>query len=152
MAVAEALTATFGADAGVVGKQETLTAVHAAARARGWRVGTVHWNKYPMSFHWIALETEDGPVAMLVHADRAVAALTPGEPKYMALSYLDDAAFAQALAACGASFLLLGATELGQTLDDRDIDFVRALGRDFAYNLDYWKPKAAGEVIFNWWD
>lgn len=129
-----------------------MTALHAAARVRGWRVGALHWNKYPMSFHWAALETEQGPVALLVHADRPVAAMTPGEPQYMALTFIDDAAFARGLAESGAPFALLAAADLGRGLTVDDDAYVRALGKDFAANMTYWRPRTVGDVVFNWWD
>ncbi|HRK18163.1 MAG TPA: hypothetical protein PK970_04340 [Hyphomicrobiaceae bacterium] len=152
MPVNNALQATFGCAGGWPDKQATLTALHAAARMRGWRVGALHWNKYPMSFHWAGLEAEHGVVSLLVHADRPVAALTPGEPQYMALAFFDDPGLAEALAACRAPFGLLPAADLSAAMAPEDAVFVRGLGRDFAHNMGYWKPKTAGEVIFNWWD
>lgn len=152
MSVQRALQATFASAGGWPDKQTTLTALHAAARMRGWRFGALHWNKYPMSFHWAALEAERGAVSLLIHADRPVAALTPGEPQYMALAFFDDAGLTRALADCGAPFGLLQAAELAATMTPEDVAFVRGLGRDFAHNMGYWKPKTAGEVIFNWWD
>ncbi len=47
---------------------------------------------------------------------------------------------------------VLLAADLQSDLTDADRRWLISLGPDMNYNLKYWRPRTAGEVIFNTWD
>ncbi|MFO1018197.1 MAG: hypothetical protein U1E03_11405 [Hyphomonadaceae bacterium] len=133
-------------------RQEITGAVYNVARACGWEVLGFHWDKYPMSFHWVDLKQGERRFALLIHESSPFVALTSAIPDYFNLAFMDDAAFVSAVERVGAPFRSLPASDLRQPLTDEDREYVRSISDQHERDLKYWKPETVGDVIFNWWD
>lgn len=152
-AAAEALRLTHSANERQSDKrQEIAAAIYSVARACGWEVLGFHWDKYPMSFHWVELKQGERGFALVIHESSPFVALSSAIPDYFNLAFIDDAAFTSAVQQTSAPFLPLLAADLSRPLTDEDRAFVRTLSDQHGRDLKYWKPETVGDVIFNWWD
>jgi hypothetical protein len=99
------------------------------------------------NFHWAELTRPDRQVVVVcnvVSGHIAFAApLRAGEP----LSPRDDPILAGAFAEAG--WPLLTAAELVAPLDVSDHPDLAPVERK---QIEYWKPRTIGDVVFNWWD
>lgn len=146
-----ALVAAFGL-APAPSRGSFLPALHAACRDLGWKPGAHHTPDRPMSFDWRELSTPAGPHALLLDLDGRVAALVRGAPVFGALEFADASALQSHFAGQGWQGCVLSRDDLTAELAPADLAFLRALGPHMAHNLDYWRPRTVGEVIFNYWD
>ena len=112
----------------------------------------MHWDKYPLSFHWAELKHGERRFALLVHESSPFVALSSEIPDYFNLVFVDDDRFTSAAQQLNAPFRLLSAADLLQPLTEDDRAYVRALSGQHARDLKYWQPETVGDVIFNWWD
>ena len=103
-----------------------------------------------MCFVW--RQREDDSIAILVGGDAPIVALSATSQANEEFRYIDDAAFSSAMSGYAPVVQVLPATELLAELSDADVEWLRALGADMKYNLNYWRPRTVGEVIFNTWD
>lgn len=132
-------------------RREITTALHWIARDGGWNIGPVHWDIYPLSFHWVELSRGGAAFAMLIHGHSSFSALSSNLPDYFNLAFVDDPALS-ALCHEQGMLSLLTAADLNEPLTETDRDFMRSLGQEQAHNMKYWRPTTVGDVIFNWWD
>lgn len=133
-------------------QREITAALHATARACGYAIGASHWQTYPMSFAWIAIENAGDTRAFLVSHEAPVAALSATRPDYRNLRFVDDPVFASAMEWAATDIRMLAASDLDQPLTELDRRFVVEATMRSASDMSYWKPATVGDVIFNWWD
>lgn len=128
------------------------TALHAAARALGWRIGDPVDPAPHASFHVARIETGAAPLWLLLENNGHAAALSPVQPVFGAWTFTDAPALSEALAAAGSPLHLFSAADLDTDLTPADRAFLTSLNLGFEANLAYWRPRTVGSVIFNWWD
>lgn len=127
---------------------------YAVARDCGWRVLEFHWRPVYCTLHmcFVQRQRENDSIAILIGGDAPIVALSATSHLNEAFRYVDDAAFDTAISGYAPSVHVLPASELARELSAADVDWLRSLGEGMSYNLNYWRPRTVGEVIFNTWD
>lgn len=105
-----------------------------------------------MSFDWREISTRVGDHALLVDLDGRVAALVRGQPVFGKLDFAEATVLANHIAAQGWAGVILSPADLAAELSAADLAFIRALGPHMVHNLDHWRPRTVGDVVFNYWD
>ena len=95
---------------------------------------------------------QDDTVAILVGGDAPIVALSASSRVNDEFRYIDDAAFGSFMTGYARGVDVLPASELSRDLSDSDVRWLRSLGSEMTYNLNYWRPVTVGDVIFNTWD
>ncbi len=151
MSVNAALLAAHPARLEELNQSEITQYLHAIVHALGWRLHEIIWRDRPMTFHWADAEYRNVRFAILIGADAHFLALSSLQSRDGAqdFRFFDDARFT---AAAPAEWRVLAAADLNRDLTGEDVAFLHAADARMAYNLDYWRPRTAGQVVFNWWD
>lgn len=97
-------------------------------------------------------ERESDSIAILVGGEAPVVALSATSQVNEEFRYIDDAAFSSAMSGYAPGIQVLPAAELLSDLSEADRSWLRGLGDEMIYNLNYWRPRTVGEVTFNTWD
>lgn len=123
--------------------------MYAIARDCRWTITAFHWRQIYCTFHLCFAATPTGDIAVVVGADAPIVALSSTSSVGDELRYIYDAAFGSAVSGCAPSMQVLLAADLNRDLTEADRTWLVALRSDMDYNLKYWRPSTAGEVIFN---
>ncbi|MGW2146084.1 hypothetical protein ACWCOT_17390 [Nonomuraea bangladeshensis] len=118
----------------------------AARRARG-QVGDFAEREYPQSFHSATINDRDGAHLALFQAQVPLVAFVSDRRWAYSDEFLDPPAWAVALSPFG--FTVLGTSLLMSPLTKVD---TTALSAAEWREIEYWKPKTLGELLFNAWD
>jgi hypothetical protein len=126
--------------------------MYAIARDCRWKIAGFHWRPVYCTFHLCFVDTASGANTVVIGADAPVAALSRTSEPNDGLQYVDDAAFSSAAAGNAPDLQVLIADDLKRDLSEVDRAWLIALERGMDYDLKYWRPVTAGDVIFNTWD
>lgn len=147
-----ALRLAFMPGSPALDQQAISSALYAITRDCRWKITGFHWRPTYCTFHLCFATTADRPMAIVVGADAPLFALSNTSGAGEELQYVDDAAFSSAASGYAPTVPVLLAADLRRELTEADQAWLVGQRSDMEYNLKYWRPSTAGDVIFNTWD
>jgi hypothetical protein len=126
--------------------------MYAIARDCRWTIAGFHWRPIYCTFHLCFAKTADRGLAVVIGADALIFALSDTSLVGDEFRYIDDAAFSSAASGYTPAAQVLLAADLQRELTETDRAWLVVQRSDMDYNLKYWRPSTAGDVIFNTWD
>ena len=126
-----------------------LGACYATARSSGMRVSAADGDLPPArSFHVATLVSPDETLHVLCNACFPFVAFATGSSTMEQLAFVDASVLASAFRQAG-SFQVLAQELLNAAPTEEDLSELSAAEHD---QIQYWKPKRLGDIIFNTWD
>jgi hypothetical protein len=133
----------------VVAKKQILSDAYLVARKTDWVVGKIHWAEIAQNFHWLRLENYENSVSVLFNAHYFICAFSNDDlTRTQEISFTDNAMLTDAFLKL-TQFVPMSKVDAERAVEESDLT---RLSESEIAQINYWKPKRIGDLVYNFWD